>query len=801
MKIRVGDHEVHKYGPITLERNGRVLRMGSDLGEAEFESHLKKMRESRPRLKGNINNNIAELLEIIDKYDPLELLAIVSMTNCFGDPEEYTEITHQGKESYAEYALSLVLGKSRKSKYEHASKEAIKRFSELIEKIYQEVAWYFGTETVEHKRNWEDDRLRFHSIVRFLHIRGDSYPEHHVEMVLEIFSEHDNFFEKHYGFSARTFISAIQELEDQVIDNINNGRKRGKALIEHYNKFQIYVAKKGKKAFESEAQAMEMFRKEPGSSELEERVAVAFRDISKNPFEIIPNNSVKKEALDLICAVPGDNYKFVDFNKSPGWPTNDSIIFEFPVLRWGEKYYCFSPQVPFRSLMTIFERLIRDADSRYYAEIYLEKRGKYLENKAIQYIKNIFPTAQVYKGLFYRVEEKGIPVRAETDGIILFDENIFILEAKSGEISLSAKRGSLERIRRDLSSIVDEAYTQALRTKNFIENSETPIFEDEKGQQVLRLTDKQQYKNVFLINVTLQYLGPYATQLNSIKRLGLLEGKEWPYSIFINDLRIISELCEFPSQYLHYLKKRIRLNDYPQFQAEDELDIFMYYLNQEFFPDELPKEYDNIALVGYTEQLDRYYDLLAGRVSSGEKPKQKIPQPFKSLIQEIENTNKLGFSKLTTRLLDLSVDAQQQVLQYIQQTKQMHLRDGRDHDFSMEFRKANWGLTICTTAEINSEILKRLEAYCRIKMYETRAEEWAVIPLKWRGENSRVLDFEMFEGKWIFDEELEKETRNLKGRKIAFQKISAQKIGRNDPCPCGSGKKFKKCCIDKVKSK
>ena len=23
------------------------------------------------------------------------------------------------------------------------------------------------------------------------------------------------------------------------------------------------------------------------------------------------------------------------------------------------------------------------------------------------------------------------------------------------------------------------------------------------------------------------------------------------------------------------------------------------------------------------------------------------------------------------------------------------------------------------------------------------------------------------------------------------------KVGRNDPCPCGSGKKFKKCCLDK----
>lgn len=23
------------------------------------------------------------------------------------------------------------------------------------------------------------------------------------------------------------------------------------------------------------------------------------------------------------------------------------------------------------------------------------------------------------------------------------------------------------------------------------------------------------------------------------------------------------------------------------------------------------------------------------------------------------------------------------------------------------------------------------------------------------------------------------------------------KVGRNDPCPCGSGKKFKKCCMGK----
>ncbi|MFH1935153.1 MAG: PBPRA1643 family SWIM/SEC-C metal-binding motif protein [Pseudomonadota bacterium] len=28
-------------------------------------------------------------------------------------------------------------------------------------------------------------------------------------------------------------------------------------------------------------------------------------------------------------------------------------------------------------------------------------------------------------------------------------------------------------------------------------------------------------------------------------------------------------------------------------------------------------------------------------------------------------------------------------------------------------------------------------------------------------------------------------------------KQAGPKVGRNDPCPCGSGKKFKKCCMAK----
>jgi len=38
--------------------------------------------------------------------------------------------------------------------------------------------------------------------------------------------------------------------------------------------------------------------------------------------------------------------------------------------------------------------------------------------------------------------------------------------------------------------------------------------------------------------------------------------------------------------------------------------------------------------------------------------------------------------------------------------------------------------------------------------------------------------------KWLFAE----------GSMVKPQPMSVTKIGRNDPCPCGSGKKYKKCC-------
>ncbi len=44
----------------------------------------------------------------------------------------------------------------------------------------------------------------------------------------------------------------------------------------------------------------------------------------------------------------------------------------------------------------------------------------------------------------------------------------------------------------------------------------------------------------------------------------------------------------------------------------------------------------------------------------------------------------------------------------------------------------------------------------------------------------------------IFDEEQRKHIKKEYNK--SKQVIVGEKVGRNDPCPCGSGKKYKKCC-------
>ncbi len=65
----------------------------------------------------------------------------------------------------------------------------------------------------------------------------------------------------------------------------------------------------------------------------------------------------------------------------------------------------------------------------------------------------------------------------------------------------------------------------------------------------------------------------------------------------------------------------------------------------------------------------------------------------------------------------------------------------------------------------------------------------------------RVKELEALfgESNWIYKIELEPDKpEDITDLEILLNplktKIAEKKVGRNEPCPCGSGKKYKKCC-------
>jgi len=97
--------------------------------------------------------------------------------------------------------------------------------------------------------------------------------------------------------------------------------------------------------------------------------------------------------------------------------------------------------------------------------------------------------------------------------------------------------------------------------------------------------------------------------------------------------------------------------------------------------------------------------------------------------------------------------------------------------------------TEAVAAWAETAIWKALEIYKIEKGTKDDDEAWIDFIARYdedgeEVEHSERAHFVKHEGAWVFDHQ----------RSGTPQLLAANKVGRNDPCPCSSGKKYKKCC-------
>lgn len=757
---RMSFDEVHETSGIKIERKGREILISSSDSRKQKIKSIAEREASENTFKEEINQLIKEAIEYSLKLDPFHALATISLKNGFIDLEEYSESTFEGREWFVEYALSLFLSNELIDENRTNSEQDEVSFMKLIERIFSLIRIYYATEDRNKDHNETDIILRYNSITDNLFIRGDSYIEHHFELIEEIYAAHDSFFKKHFNVVSRDFIGVVRNIIEQINDN--------------YKKFVMLLGKF------NEAK--------------DDCLDDVFGDF-ENPFLVNPSNEIERTIYKLLSSSFGDNKAFLELEHSPGWPINESIVYKRPLIFYKDCFFCFSPQILIRNIGNILEGLIQETDDGYYQSKYQSARGKYLENKSLEYFSKLLPDAQIYNELYYTINDGGEVKRCETDCLIVYDDNIFIIEAKAGKFPSSARRGSVKKIKKGSEKLISNAYDQALRAKNYIVNYDNPTFYNKNKSIAISFNERDNIRNIFLINVTLQNISNLSTKLHSLKDIGLLEGSEWPWSVFVNDLRVISELIDSPSIFILYLQRRIKANNFPAFSTHDELDYLMYFFKHGLYlNDKVVKGSSTIIPIGYTEELDRYYNFIYGKVSSGDKPHYNISKEYLEFIKSIESTAKAHRTKITTTLLGFDSKTQRDFIKALFNNIAKTELDNLDHSFTMHFRELSLGLTVSNCKILNEKFWKKYHHYCRTVKYKHKYNDWILLAVQKGEQNEIITTFELYSFNWTRDKYWEEQTIGFNESKRNVAISEKGKVGRNDKCPCNSGKKFKKCC-------
>ena len=751
---------------------------------AEQQEKFKKLeKEAVPRLENDINILISDIKKDILSCNPKQLLEYLGFTYSLTSPNKIIENADSLNNSYLDYIISFIMSlKLDNYNFDsEPSEEIVSNLKSNIEKLHQQVIYYFMITSVDKDKTPDD--MKFLQSLSYFIVKGDSYTEHKIKLCRELFSKYDELLLKNYKINSEQLIAELIKIANSALSNMEIQAKytvEMKKTHEAFKKKSKIAEREGKletfmEDFES---SDELKRAREVLLKIEEETKVRYMD---SIFKI-NNSSLPKELLEKMSLSIGDNEIFKN-GKLEYFPMNESLIYDKPLIKIDDRYFCFNSPAMQYNLDTIIENIILDLiPINKQSKQYYNKKGDYLEDISVELFQNILPTSEAYINLKYDVDD-------EVDGIVIYDNNIFIIEAKSNKFVIGAKKGNTDKIKRNTKDIIEKAYQQAIRAKAYIESNEVSEFRDKKTRKVILKIDRSKINNIYMINTTLEPLMHITSNLNSLERFGFIKGKDWIWSVYINDLRIIAEIIESPTEFLVYLERRIRLNDYPQINTMEEINIFGFFLHNGLYFDDIdfPKDNYMMSLDGFSQPIDEYYLSKEGSLDKKvNKPSYIKKCRTNKIVQKIENINQDKFSIIAKLLL--SYDDQHQ----IEIEKQaINILNKNRKNFSIPLIDENIGFTFIHNQYENKD---GMDFYCKILAYEQKINNWFLIMLDGVSLNSLDVNFRYFYFDNEFDEDLERELKELRERRLEQSK-SFQKIGRNDICPCGSGKKYKKCCI------
>ncbi len=792
--------------PLHMARFGRHVVSQTNWPPGEFEKLQDRLVEGYAEVVQEIDRDIESAAALVAKLDPLVMLhrawwELSAVTlGIESEVEVQQEHAHAGR--MLDYVQSLVAATPRgAADAEIPSEDDWTRLQGLVESIFQKLnARYFMCATAERRRNGAEvdaafEAFHFRAQLYWCNVTGQQYQNHQVVALRELLAPQTGSIQQIYGLSSEQLCDELEKIWHSLTKGIGDAFE----IMDNFRKASLEAldadVKAGLVTAEDPADILSESIARHGLVE-EQRRAVGFF-LLYDLFDLQKLTNLPPAFLEDFSWAPGQDGEFLADGPLKGWPLRVWPLFKRPFIKLDGKYYCFN-------LSGLFDHFYRQLEKRVFAESQCHKQGwisarkKVTETLPFVYLKRLLPGADCHTEIYYWLGEGGAAAqRYETDGVLVFDDHLFIVEVKSGSFTYTSPATDVDAHVQSIKNLVEAPAKQGNRFLRYLQTAEEVPLHDQEGKEAGRLRLKD-YRQVTICAVTLDPFTEIAAQVQHLSAIGVgLEG-EPVWSLSLDDLRVYADIFSNPLEFLHYVQVRRDSLSSDHVQLDDELDHLGMYLRHNHYPKhalELVGGREmNLQFVGYRQDIDKFFSARLSEPTLPSPLRQRMPISMAEVIDFLRTSKKKGRSAIAAYLLDVSGDWRDRMFSTLGQELNRALT-ARPRPFST-FGEVSLTVFVSTPNWGRSPVEMRDHARAIMVMHDE--PERVLLELIYGGEGKLIdVEWHFLRGADISVFELPAlRARGEALREARLHKAVAAggRIGRNEKCPCGSGKKFKKCC-------
>jgi len=419
----------------------------------------------------------------------------------------------------------------------------------------------------------------------------------------------------------------------------------------------------------------------------------------------------------------------------------------------------------------------------------MQNRGRFTEAFCRKRLELVFGRDRVYANVDI-FESKAKKV-GEIDVLVLFGDRAIIVQAKSKRLTIEARKGNDGQIRDDFKKSVQDSYDQGLTCAQKLSDPNLTLV----GPDGREITVPSRVTEIYILCVVSDHYPSLNFQARQFLTSESTDVIRPPLVLDVFGLDAMTEMLPSPLRFLSYVNRRANYAD--RLFASHELIVLSYHLKRNLWV----KEDVDMVWLGddISADLDVAMAVRRDGVPGPETPDGILTRLTSTalgrIVAEIEARPDPGIIDFGFLVLSLSENAVLDVSRGIQNIAQLARLDQKHHDLTIALDSANSGITVhCTDAPVPL-VGPQLKRHCERRKYLHKAKTWFGVCVHPSDESLRFglkLDYE-----WEPNARLDDMTRDMSRSGNLAQSIQSagkrRKLGRNDPCPCGSRLKYKKC--------